>query len=104
MRDVAARILMQYFRLKDSGVSDKEVLYELLWSKRSRQDMMDSLGMEEGNFRMELAKLRKWGFLINGEEINLKYIPHMVKDGQRYLLQVMYDWSTHENPIRNAEQ
>ena len=104
MKDVAARILMQYFRLKEGGVSDKEVLNELLWSKRSRQDMMDSLGMAKENFQMELTKLRKTQFLVNGEEINPRYIPHRNIDDARFMLQVVYDWSSKDKPIRNAEQ
>lgn len=103
MKDVAARILIQYFRLKDGGVSDKEVLYELLWSKRSRQDMMDSLRMTKDNFQMELTKLRRKDFLLDGDEINLRYMPHRVKDEPRFLLQIMYDWSSPKNPIRNEE-
>jgi len=103
MKDVAARILIQYFRLKDGGVTDREVLNELLWSKRSRQDMMDSLNMEKENFQMELTKLRKKGFLLDGDEIQPRFIPHRNKDDARFMLQVVYDWSSTQHPIRSEE-
>lgn len=100
-RDVAARILAQYFKLKDN-VPDPEVLRDVLWSRKSRKDMMDSLKMSQAHFQMVIGKLKKAEFLI-GEDINPRYIPHKT-DEPRFMLQVVYDWSTPENPIRNASE
>ena len=100
-RDVAARILAQYFKLKDN-VPDPEVLRDVLWSRKSRKDMMDALKMSQAHFQMVIGKLKKAEFLI-GEDINPRYIPHKT-DAPRFMLQVVYDWSTPENPIRNASE
>lgn len=100
-RDVAARILAQYFKLKES-VSDPEVLREILWSQTSRKDIRESLGMSPAYFQMIITKLKKVGFILNGG-LNPKYIPHKGED-PRFMLAVIYDWSTPGNPIRkNAE-
>ena len=96
-RDVAARILAQYFRLKDN-VEDPEVLRDILWSRKSRKDMMDSLGMTQAHFQMVLAKLKKAEVLLDGD-INPRYIPHMGED-PRFMLQIIYDWSTEEDKVR----
>lgn len=98
-RDVAARIIMQYFKLKDS-VPDPEVLREVLWSRKSRSDMMASLKISQPHFQMVLAKLKAAGVLIDGE-INPKYIPHKSND-PRFLLEIVYDWSSDSNPIRDV--
>ena len=99
-RDVAARIIAQYFRLKDS-VPDPEVLKDVLWSKKSRRDMMTSLGMSQAHFQMVLAKLKSSQVIINGD-INPKYIPHKLPEDPRFMLQIIYDWSSARNPIKNA--
>lgn len=100
-RDVAARILAQYFKLKDN-VPDPEVLRDVLWSRKSRKDMMESLKMSQAHFQMVIGKLKKAEFLI-GEDINPRYIPHKTEE-PRFMLQVVYDWSTPENPIRSASE
>lgn len=102
-REVAARLLMQYFKFR-SSVSDPEVLHELMWSKRSRKDIMESLGMSPAHFQMVLGKLKSSGFLKDGD-INPRFIPHTVEGDSRFMLQVMFDWSSSTKPIdRNAEQ
>ena len=101
-KDVAARIIMQYFRLKDS-VQDPYVLRELLWSRKSRKDIMESLSMSQAHFQMILSKLKSAGVLID-DDINPKYIPHKTED-PRVMLQIVYDWSSVKNPIaRDAKQ
>lgn len=95
-RDVAARIIAQYFRLKES-IKDPDVLKEILWSNTSRKDIRESLGMSQAHFQMILAKLRNNGVLVDGD-INPKYIPHKTDD-PRFLLSIIYDWSTPEEPI-----
>ena len=96
-RDVAARIIAQYFKLKES-IKDPEVLKELLWSNTSRKDIRESLGMSQAHFQMILAKLRTNGVLVDGD-INPKYIPHKTDD-PRFMLSIVYDWSSVDNPIR----
>jgi len=100
-RDVAARILAQYFRLKES-VSDPEVIRELLWSRTSRKDMMDSLKMSQAHFQIVLAKLKKSGFLVD-DLVEPRFIPH-VSDEPRFCLQIVYDWSSSRRPIPNVPQ
>ncbi len=101
-KDVAARIIMQYFKLKES-VPDPEVLKEVLWSRKSRKDMMESLGMSQAHFQMVLAKRKSADVLINGD-LNKKFIPHKIEGDSRFMLQVVYDWSSPTNPVRNAKQ
>ena len=83
-------------------ITDPEVLKDILWSRKSRKDMMASLGMSQAHFQMVLAKLKESGVLQNGH-INPRYIPHKTED-PRFLLQIVYDWSSQSNPIRNAEK
>lgn len=99
-KDVAARILIQYFKLKES-IQDPEVLRELLWSQNSRKDMRESLGMSQAHFQMILGKLRSSEFLVDGH-INSVYIPHMSPDEPRFMLCVVFDWSSPSNPINNG--
>lgn len=99
-RDVAARIIAQYFRLKDS-VQDPEVLKDLLWSRKSRKDMMESLGMSQAHFQIVLTRLKTAGVLEDGN-INPRYLPHKVPEESRFMLQIVYDWSSASNPIANA--
>lgn len=95
-RDVAARIIVQYFKLKES-VNDQEMLKEVLWSQTSRKDMRESLGMSQAHFQMILAKLRSSGVLLDGD-INPKYIPH-IGDDPRFMLSIVFDWSSPTNQI-----
>jgi len=95
-RDVAARVIAQYFKLKDS-IPDPEVLKEVLWSHTSRKDMRESLGMSQAHFQMILVKLRTSGVLLDGD-INPKYIPHINED-PRFMLSIVFDWSSQVNPI-----
>lgn len=98
-RDVAARIISQYFKLRQK-VQDPEVLRDLLWSKSSRQDMMKSLKMSSEHFQMKLGKLRKAEFIIDND-INPRYLPH-TSDEPRSTLLIAYDWSSVKKPIQNA--
>ena len=100
-RDVAARIIAQYFRLRES-VPDPEVLRDIMWSKKSRHDMMESLGMTPPHFQLVLSKLKAAGVLV-GEDINPRYIPHKTDD-PRFVLQIVYDWSSQSNPIRKGKE
>lgn len=100
-KDVAARIIAQYFKLKES-IPDPEVLRDVLWSRNSRKDMMRSLGMSQAHFQMVLAKLRESGVIVDGD-INRRYIPDKT-DEPRFALQIIYDWSSAKNPVRNGAQ
>ena len=62
--------------------------------------MMDSLKMSQPHFQMVLGKLRENDVLRN-EDINPSYIPHKTDD-PRFMLQIVYDWSSTIDPIRNA--
>ena len=95
-QDVAARILAQYFRLKEN-IADDEVLKEVLWSSTSRKDMMESLKMKPEYFQIVLAKLKTSGFIVDGN-INKRYLPVMTQD-PRFLLSIVYDWSTPKSPV-----
>ena len=97
-RDVAARIIAQYFRLKDN-VPDPDVLKDVLWSRKSRKDMMTSLGMSQAHFQMVLAKLKAANVLVDGD-INPRYIPHKTFGDPRFMLQVVYDWSSQSDKVR----
>lgn len=101
-KDVAARLLMQYFRFRDN-VPDDDVLRELMWSKKSRTDIMSSLGMSQAHFQMILTKLKTSGFLKDGN-INPRFLPHKVQGDSRFMLQVVFDWSSEKNPIRHGEE
>ncbi len=101
-KDVAARLLMQYFRFRGS-VPDPDVLRELMWSKTSRKDLMASLKMSQAHFQMVLAKLRESGFIKDGD-INPRFLPHIVEGEPRFMLQVVFDWSSDRNPIRRDGQ
>lgn len=96
-KDVAARILQQYFKFRES-VNDPDVIRDLLWSRKSRKDIMDSLKISQAHFQMVLAKLRTAGFLTDGD-IEPRFIPHMIQEESRFLLQVCFDWSSKTNPI-----
>ena len=98
-RDVAARILAQYFVFKGS-TDDQDILYDLIWSKKSRKDMMTSLGMTQAHFQITLGKLRASGFLEEEDHIKPQYIPHKTND-PRLGLMIVYDWSSPTNPIHN---
>ncbi|MBQ3950923.1 MAG: hypothetical protein II661_10655 [Bacteroidales bacterium] len=89
-KDVAARIINQHLKLKES-ISDPEVLRDVLWSRSSRKDMMQSLGMSQAHFQMVLARLREAEFLIDGD-INKKYLPGITED-TTYTIQVVFYWS-----------
>lgn len=95
-RDVAARLLKQYFYLKEN-IEDPEVLKDVMWSRTSRKDMMTSLGMSPAHFQMVLAKLKKVGFITN-EALNPRFIPHVGQD-PRHMLCVVFDWSSSSNRI-----
>lgn len=99
-KDVAARILQQYFRFR-GNVDDADVIHDLIWSKKSRCDMMESLKISRPHFQMVLAKLESTGFLHDGN-IEPRFIPHMTFDGSRFLLQVCFDWSSQTNPIHSG--
>lgn len=98
-KDVAARLIAQYFKLREHS-EDPVVLRELLWSKTSKKDMIASLGMSQAYFQMVISRLKENGVIVNGD-LNPKYIPHKSTEEPRFILQVVYDWSTPKNPIKN---
>lgn len=110
-RDVAARLLLQYFKFRENIVNPDapndpekhQVLLELLWSKNSRKDIMTSLQMSPAHFQMVVAKLRAAKFLI-GDDINGQYIPHKIPGDTRFMLTVVYDWSSPSKPIKSAQE
>lgn len=99
-RDVASRLLKQYFRLKAS-IEDPEVLKDVMWSHTSRKDMMNALGMSPAHFQMTLTKLKKAGVIMNND-INPKFIPHITED-PRHMLCIVFDWSSSVNRIDAVE-
>lgn len=99
-RDVASRLLKQYFRLKAS-IEDPEVLKDVMWSHTSRKDMMNALGMSPAHFQMTLTKLKKAGVIMNND-INPKFIPHITED-PRHMLCIVFDWSSSVNRIDTVE-
>lgn len=100
-RDVAARIVAQWFRLGES-ISDPIVRNDVMWSQTSRCDMRESLGMSPAHFQMILGKLRQAGVLVDGA-INKRYIPPKTGD-PRFVLSIIFDWSSKANPINAKEQ
>lgn len=102
-RGVAARILIQYFRFRERMPDpDPEVIRDLLWSKKSKADMMASLKITPAHFQMVMQKLRKAGFLIKDDAIEPKYIP-CVTNEPRFMLQIVFDYSSPAHPIHNEE-
>lgn len=97
-RDVMARIISQYFKLRKS-VSDPSLLNEMLWTQASRKDMRESLGMSPAHFQMILGKLHQAGVLREDDSIEPRYIPDIVDDEPRFLLNVIFDWSSPTKPI-----
>ena len=95
-KDVFARIIEQYFILKNK-VEDENLITEFLWTNSSRKDIRDSLGMSQPHFQMILASLRKQEVLL-GEKINPRFLPHLT-DEPRLGLFVGFDWSSVNNPI-----
>ena len=100
-KDVAARLIAQYFKLKES-ISDPEVLRDVLWSRSSLKDIRESLGMTQQHFQMVRKKLKDAAVIKDGD-LNKKYIPHKGTDS-RFLLQVVFDWSSAKKPVTNATQ
>ena len=100
-REVMARIILQYFKLKER-VQDPILLNEMLWTNSSRKDMRESLNMSQAHFQMILAKLRSSQVLIENDNINPRYLPHLGED-PRLLLLVVFDWSSKSNPINVQE-
>jgi len=97
--DVAARILRQYFILKDK-IDDLAVLQEVLWTPKSRKDMMASLCMTSAHFQIQLDHLRKKGFLKDDNAIEPRYLPHLSEEPRFHLL-VVFDMSTPKRPLRD---
>lgn len=100
-QDVAARILSFYFKFREAGIDDTEVLRDLLWSRKTRKDMMESLKMQSAHFQMVLARLREVQFLVDGD-INPRFIPHKTSE-PRLMLAVYFDWSSRANPINGGK-
>ena len=98
-KDVAARIMTQYFKIRNT-TSDPEMVKAVLWTKESRGDMMRSLGMSQEHFQIVLAKLRRAGVLVDGG-INPKFIPDKT-DNPFFVLEIVFDWSSKSNPVRNV--
>lgn len=96
-RDVAARIIAQYFKLKER-IEDPILLNEMLWTNNSRKDIRESLGMSQAHFQMILAKLRSTKMLIENDNINPRFLPHL-GDEPRLMLNIIFDWSSKNNPI-----
>lgn len=99
-RDVAARILSQYFKLRER-VADPVLLKELLWSQQSRKDIRESLGMSPAHFQMILKSLREAKVIVNGD-LNKAYIPNKGTES-RFVMCIVYDWSSPENPVDEGQ-
>lgn len=99
-KDVAAKILSQYFKLKEQ-CSDPVILKELLWSQSSRLDMRTSLDMSQPHFQMVLGKLREQGVIKDGD-INPRYIPHIRPDSSTFELRIVFDYSSEKDKENEA--
>lgn len=103
-KDVMAKIISQYFKLRQQ-CEDPTMLRELLWSQSSRQDMRESLGMQPPHFLMVMKKLRDAGVLLpcgstNCYDINPKFLPHIQPSStsKSFELRIVFDYSTTEQP------
>lgn len=101
-KDVAARVIAQYFRLKET-VQDPVLMKEVLWSHSSRKDMRESLGMTQAHFQMVLMKLKAAHVIVEDGNLNERFIPHM-SDDPRFMLSIIFDWSSPSNPAKSGEQ
>jgi len=97
-KDVMARIIAQYFKLRER-VTDPSLLNEMLWTQASRKDMRESLQMSPAHFQMILGKLHTAGVLLPDDSIEPRYIPDMSDDEPRFFLSVLFDWSSSSKPI-----
>lgn len=100
-RDVAARIIQQYFKLKER-VDDPVLLKEVMWSQQSRKDMRESLGMSQAHFQMVLKSLRDANVLVDGD-LNKAYIPNKGPE-PRFTMCVLYDWSSDKQKVDEKKQ
>lgn len=100
-KDVAARIIEQYFKFREA-TEDDETLKELLWTHTSRKDMRESLGLSQPYFQIVLARLKQAGFLKADGGIEERYIPRVTGRPFHTLL-VLFDMSTPQNPVHATE-
>ena len=101
-RDVMARVIAQYFKFQDK-VRDPSLLNEMLWTHASRKDMRESLGMSPAHFQVILGRLRDASVLLENDMINPRYLPHIGEE-PRFMLSIVFDWSSKQNPINVKEQ
>lgn len=101
-KDVMAKIISQYFKLKEQ-CDDPVMLRELLWSQSSRQDMRTSLGMSQPHFQMVLGKLREKNVIKDGD-INPRFLPSVKRDNRTFGLLIVFDYSTTGMPEQPSSE
>ena len=102
-KKVAALIFNQYFRLS-KDISDPSVLNEVMWTCSSRKDMRDAAGVSKEHFQMILAKLKKAKVLNEDLSINIRFLPNKKPRDSRFVLSIVFDWSTKTNLIDVSQQ
>lgn len=91
-KDVAARLLSQWDRLKAGCGGDEGVALQLLWTNASRADMRATLGMSPSHFTLVLTKLRRAGFIdARSGRINPRFMPHVEPGEGRFELRIVFD-------------
>ena len=70
-------IVKKYYEVAGSfkDYTSDDVIYELVFSTKSRKEMAGELGMSQDVFNTSLNKLRKKGVLTKDNKINRNYIP-----------------------------
>ncbi len=73
LSDGLIRLVVVAGSFKDYTSDD--VIYELVFSTKSRKEMAGELGMSQDVFNTSLNKLRKKGVLTKDNKVNRNYIP-----------------------------
>lgn len=97
-RDVMARVLAQYFKLREK-TSDPAIITEMLWSSNSKKDMRESLHVSPAHFNIIISKLKKNGVLEKDGSIVRRYIPNLDVSDTRFFMLICFDWSSDKQPV-----
>lgn len=86
--DVAAQFVIHYMELS-KDISDEEHINAILFSKKTKNQICQTLGLKQPYFRTILQNLRRNKVIVNGK-LEKKYVPSYVP-GQKFRLMFIFD-------------
>ena len=87
---ILATILHKRYELT-KVITDDGLVDSFLFSKETRDQMLEESGESRNNFQVVLSNFRKQGIVLPGNKLNKKFIPNITRNSNRFDFMIIFD-------------